>query len=93
MRRRVRPAMPAGYGHIHYATESNASICPDKDLEIAEIDYKYDAEVLSATQTLVKNNIKSKFQLVIEEFDLSQSKGRVEGFRRRASACRNRLED
>jgi hypothetical protein len=65
----------------------------DKDLEIAEIDYKYDAEVLSSTQTLVANNIKTKFQLVIEEFDLSQSKSRVDGFRRRASACKTRLKD
>jgi hypothetical protein len=65
----------------------------DKDLEIAEIDYKYDAEVLSATRSLVANNIKTKFQLVIEEFDLSQSKRRADGFRRRASACRKGLED
>ncbi len=63
----------------------------DKDVEIAEIDHEYDAAILSATRTLVESNIKTKFELVIEEFDLSQSKAQVEGFRRRANACRKRL--
>jgi len=63
----------------------------DKDVEIAKIDYEYDSEILRSTRTLVKSNIKTKFQLVIEEHDLSQSKARVEGFRRRATACKKNL--
>ena len=63
----------------------------DRDVEIAEIDFEYDEEILHATQILVESNIKTKFELVLEEFDLRQSKARVKGFRRRASACRKRL--
>lgn len=63
----------------------------DKDVEIAEIDQDFDAAILRATQTLVESNIKTKFQLVIEEYDLSQSKARVDGYRRRAKACKKGL--
>lgn len=63
----------------------------DKDVRIAEIDHEYDAAILRATQNLVESNIKTKFQLVIEEYDLSQSKARVDGYRRRANACKKRL--
>jgi hypothetical protein len=65
----------------------------DRDVEIAAIDYDYDASILSATRTLVESNIKTKFELVIEEYDLSQSKERVDGYRSRAKACRKRLKD
>ncbi|MCP5068087.1 MAG: hypothetical protein GY946_16115 [bacterium] len=63
----------------------------ERDVEIAEIDYEYDEEVLRATRTLVESNIKTQFELVIEEYDLSQSKARVEGYRRRAISCRKKL--
>ena len=63
----------------------------DKDVQIAEIDHEYDAAIFRATQTLVEGNIKTKFQLVIEAYDLSQSKARVDGYRRRANACKKRL--
>jgi DNA-binding LacI/PurR family transcriptional regulator len=65
----------------------------NRDVEIAAIDYDYDAAILSATRTLVESNIKTKFELVIEEYDLSQSKERVDGYRSRAKACRKRLKD
>ena len=65
----------------------------DRDVEIAAIDYEFGSAILSATRTLVENNIKTKFELVIEEYDLSQSRARVDGYRRRAKACRKRLKD
>lgn len=64
-----------------------------KDVEIAQVDYELDAAVLEATRTLASGNVRSKFDLVLEEYDLSQSQARVEGFRRRARACKRRLEE
>ena len=65
----------------------------DKDVEIAKIDYEYDSAILSAARTLVESNIKTKFELVLEEYDLKQSKARVEGYRHRAKACKKKLKD
>jgi hypothetical protein len=65
----------------------------DKDLEIAGIDHAYDLEILNATRKLVENNIKTKFELVNDEFDLEQSKARVEAYRLRARACKKNLAD
>ncbi len=58
-----------------------------RDAEIAEVDLEYDAAVLESTRTLARDNIKTKFELMVEQYDLNQSKARAEGFRKRARAC------
>ncbi len=64
-----------------------------RDAEIADIDYEFDKAVLEATRTLNERNIKSKYELVIDEYDLSQSKARSESYRRRTAICKKRLAD
>ncbi len=63
-----------------------------KDAEIADIDRAFDEEMLAATKILVERNIKSRHDLVLDEYALSQSKARSESYRARARACRSRLE-
>jgi hypothetical protein len=65
----------------------------DRDSKIADIDREFDEAILKATRTLVEGNIKTQFELVIEEYDFSQSKARSESYRRRAKACRTQLID
>jgi hypothetical protein len=62
-----------------------------KDSEIADIDYEFDQQILEATRTLVEGNIKSKHELVIDEYDLSQSRARSESYRRRTTICKEKL--
>lgn len=62
-----------------------------RDLDIARIDYHFDKAMLEATRTLVEGNIKSKYELVIDEYDLSQSKARVESYKARTAICKKRL--
>ena len=64
-----------------------------RDWEIAEIDYEFDKAVLDATRTLADSNIKSKYELVIDEYDLSQSKARVESYKSRTASCKKRLAE
>ncbi len=62
------------------------------DVAIAEVDYAFHSAVLEATKTLNLGNVKSKFDLVLDEADAAQAKSRVEGYRRRARGCRAQLE-
>lgn len=62
-----------------------------RDAEIAEVDMAYDAAMLEATRVLVDSNISTKFELVVKQYNLSQSRARVEGFRRRARSCKAAL--
>ena len=64
-----------------------------RDAEIAEIDYEFDRQILKATRTLNERNVKSRYELVIDEYDLSQSKARSESYRRRAKECEKQLGD
>ncbi len=64
-----------------------------RDAEIARIDYEFDREILEATRRLTEGDIKSRYDLVIEEYDLSQSKARSENYRRRMQACRKKLAE
>lgn len=63
------------------------------DSGIAEIDYEFDKVMLEATRTLTERNIKSKYDLVLDEYDRSQSKARVESYRTRETNCRKRLAE
>jgi len=63
-----------------------------RDLEIAAIDHEFDRAVLEATRAFIEGRIKSRYELVIDEFAHDQSKARVESFATRARACRKRLE-
>ncbi len=65
----------------------------DRDSEIADIDRNFDAAILETTRTLAEQNIKTRFELEIEEYDLSQSKARSNSYRRRAKECRKQLAD
>jgi hypothetical protein len=64
-----------------------------RDTEIASIDHQFDKAMLEATRTLTESNIKSKYDLVIDEYDLSQSKAKVESYSARTKVCRKRLAD
>jgi len=64
-----------------------------RDTEIAEIDYEFDRQILEATRTLAAENIKSNYALVIEEYDLSQSRARSETYRRRTALCKKKLAE
>ena len=64
-----------------------------KDAEIADIDRTFDERVLAATSILVERNIKSRHDLVLDEYSLSQSKARSKSYRRRAKACRKQLRE
>lgn len=59
-----------------------------RDVEIAEVDLTFHAAMYEATRVLNERNVKARVDLVVDEFDLEQARARVEGFRRRASACR-----
>ncbi len=63
-----------------------------RDADVAQVDYEFDREILEATRKLNKRDIKSKYELVVDEFDLGQSKARLESHRRRARECRKRLQ-
>ncbi|MAG32008.1 MAG: hypothetical protein CL908_14085 [Deltaproteobacteria bacterium] len=63
----------------------------DRDSEVAEIDREFDEAILQATRTLADQNIKTRYELVVEEYDLSQSKARSDSYRRRAMECRKQL--
>ena len=58
-----------------------------RDLDIARIDRAFDEAKLG----LVNGNIKSRYELVIDEYDLSQSNARVESYQARQVACRAQL--
>ena len=62
-----------------------------RDAQIAEIDYEFDRQVLTATRTLNERNITSRYELVIDEYDLSQSEARLKSYRRRAKRCKKKL--
>jgi len=62
-----------------------------RDAEIADIDYEFDQAILEATRVLSQQNIKSKYDLVIDEYDLSQSRARSESYRRRTKECKKQL--
>lgn len=62
-----------------------------RDTEIAQIDYAFDRQILEATRTLAAENIKSNYELVIDEYDLSQSQARLETYRRRTALCKKNL--
>ncbi len=62
-----------------------------RDSAIAEIDYEFDRAILKSTRTLAERNIKSRYELVLEEYDLSQSKARFDSYRARTTACKRRL--
>ena len=64
-----------------------------RDREIAAIDHEFDRAVLEATRALSEGHIKSRYELVIDEFDHDQSKARVESFATRKAACRRQLEN
>lgn len=64
-----------------------------RDAEIAAVDYEFDRAVLEATRELVARNTKSKYELVIEEYDLSQSKANFDSYRARTAACKQGLAD
>jgi hypothetical protein len=55
--------------------------------------HEFDRAVLESTRALIEGHIKSRYELVIEEFDHDQSKARVERFAARGAACRSQLED
>jgi hypothetical protein len=58
-----------------------------KDAEIAAIDAAYDEAVLESTRILADGNVKTKFELVVEEYALSQSAARMKEYVRRARRC------
>ncbi len=62
------------------------------DVAIAEVDLAFHAAVLEATRSLNQGNVKSKFELVLDESDADQAKARVDAYRRRAKSCRAQLE-
>ncbi len=64
-----------------------------RDAEIAKIDYVFDRDILQATRALRERNVKSKYEVVIDEYDLSQSKARSESYRRRARQCKRQLAE
>ena len=64
-----------------------------RDAEIAKVDYAFDKAMLDATRTLAEGNIKSRYDLVIDEFDLRHSKARLESYTRRTKTCRQKLSD
>jgi len=65
----------------------------DRDSAIAEVDYEFDRAILKATRTLAERNIKSRYELVLDEYDLSQSKARFDSFRTRAKMCKKQLTE
>ena len=61
------------------------------DAEIAKIDHDVYAEIVEASRTMSENEIKSRYELILDEYDLVQSQARLEGYRRRARECRAKL--
>ncbi len=61
------------------------------DAEIARVDHDVYAEIVEASRTMSESEIKSRFELILDEYDLVQSKARMEGYRRRARECRAEL--
>ena len=64
-----------------------------RQAELAEIDYVFDKAILEATRALAEGNIKSRYELVIDEYDLSQSKAKHESYRNRMILCKKRLAE
>jgi len=63
----------------------------ERDSAIAQIDHEFDRAIVKATRTLSERNIKSRYELVLDEYDLSQSKARLDSFRTRTRMCMKRL--
>ncbi len=61
------------------------------DMEIARIDRDVYAEIVEASRTMSERRIKSRFELILDEYELVQSQARLEGYRRRARECRAKL--
>jgi len=60
----------------------------DREWQMARIDLGYRDGVLEATRTLTQGKIKTRFELMVDEFERDQAKARADAYGRRAKACR-----